>query len=65
MPGLLDTVMGYKKNAIAGFVRESAQEQQRETANKQIDDAQSAQEMQMGIGAAGAVAAIIAACIIM
>jgi len=64
--GIIGTEMGEQSNAISGFVRSSAEQQQVDQANQQEADAKKAQEMTMisgGVGAAIAIAGIIAACI--
>ena len=66
MGGIIGTGLSEESNAISGFVRSSAEQQQVDQANQQEADAKKAQEMQMitgGVGAAIGIAALIAACI--
>ncbi len=58
MPGMIGAGTGYERNALSGFARLSAQEQERQTANKQLDEAQKQQEISMGASAASLIAMI-------
>jgi uncharacterized membrane protein affecting hemolysin expression len=55
---MINSGTGYQKNALSGFARLSAQEQQRETANKQMDQQQTASEVGMGMSAAMLIATV-------
>ena len=63
MGGIIGTGLGEQSNAISGFVRESAQQQQVDMANKQAADAEKAANTQMAVSGAMAVAMIIATCV--
>jgi hypothetical protein len=58
MAGMIDSGLGYQKNAVSGLARVSEQEQQRESANKQLDDQSKAQTTQMVASGASAAAMI-------
>ncbi len=65
MGGIIGTGLSEESNAISGFVRSSAEQQQVDQANQQEADAKKAQEMQTisgGVGAAIGIAEMIAAC---
>ncbi len=61
--GMIGTALGYKRSALAGFARQTEEEQQKELANKQMAEAEKAQQIQMGVSAGMGVAMIIAACV--
>jgi type IV secretory pathway VirB2 component (pilin) len=66
MGGIIGTGLSEESNAISGFVRSSAEQQQVDQANQQEADAKKAQTMQMitgGVSAAISIAALIAVCI--
>lgn len=60
MPGgMIGTAGGYQRNALSGFARLSAQEQQRQTANKQMEEQETQQAIQTGVSAAALIATIV------
>lgn len=57
--GMIGTAGGYQRNALSGFARLSAQEQQRQTANKQMEQQQDQLNIQMGVQAGAMIATIL------
>jgi len=58
MSGMISTGGGYQRNALSGFARLSEQEQQRETANKQMSEQQDQANTQLAASGASAAAMI-------
>jgi CHASE3 domain sensor protein len=52
MPGMIGSGMGYERSAMSGMARTSEQEQQRESANRQLDEQKKAQTTQMAVSGA-------------
>lgn len=59
MPGMIGSGLGYKRSAMAGLERVSEQEQQRQTANRQIAEQETQQAIGMGVSAASLIATIV------
>ncbi|MFA6509929.1 MAG: hypothetical protein WCV62_05690 [Candidatus Peribacteraceae bacterium] len=49
MSGLINTGIDYQNRALSGFVRESAEQNEIDSANKELDSARKAQKTQMAV----------------
>ena len=63
MNGLISTGEDYKNKALSGFIRESADEQKRSQANKDLAARQQEQTISMAASGAGVAVGLILACL--
>lgn len=66
MPGLIDVGLDYKNKAMSGFIRQSADQQKINEANKEIEAADQQQRIKnttQGVSAAISTAILIASLI--